>query len=80
MAAALSRDGLSALDGRSTQTRGIKAWQAQVSADRGGDLSAQELTLLEVAAVNMALLAVADTCLRENAAGVINKRKRTSRL
>ncbi len=77
MAASLSRDGLSALDGRSTQARAIKVWKAQVSADLGDDLSAQELTLLEVAAVDMALLTVADTWLRENAAGVINKRKRT---
>jgi len=77
MAASLSRDGLSALDRRSTQARAIKVWKAQVSADLGDDLSAQELTLLEVAAVDMALLTVADTWLRENAAGVINKRKRT---
>lgn len=77
LVAATTRDGLSALDGRATQARAIKLWTAQVAADLGGDLSAQELTLLDVAAVDMALLAAADAWLKENAGQVVNKRKRT---
>jgi hypothetical protein len=73
---ATSRAGLSALDGRSSAARAIKLWKAQVSADLGDNLSAQERTLLDVAAVDMVLLAVADAWLRENAAKVVNKRRR----
>ena len=74
---ALSHAGLSALDGRSAQARALKVWKAQVAGDLGDDLSAQERTLLDVAAVDMALLAVADSWLRENAAQVVNRRRRT---
>jgi hypothetical protein len=77
MSTALSRRGLSALDGRSAGARALKVWKAQVAADLGDDLSAQERTLLDVAAVDMALLAVADSWLRENAVRIVNRRKRT---
>lgn len=74
---AASRAGLSAPDGRSTQARALKVWKAQVAADLGDDLSAQQRTLLDVAAVDMALLSVADAWLKEHAGEVVNKRKRT---
>jgi hypothetical protein len=77
LVAAVQRDGLSALDGRSSEARAIRLWKAQVSADLGDDLSAQELTLLDVAAVDMALLSVADAWLKENAGHVVNRRKKT---
>lgn len=76
LVAATTRDGLSALDGRSTQARAIKLWTQQVTADLGGDLSAQQRTLVDIAAVDMALLAVADAWLKENAGQVVNRRKR----
>src|SRR5262245_31228771 len=76
MVAATSHAGLSALDGRSSAARAIRQWQAQVSADLGDDLSAQERTLLDVAAVDMAVLAVADSWLKTNAAAVVNRRRK----
>ena len=75
-ATALSTRGLSALDGRSAEARSLRDWKAQIAADLGDDLSGQELTLLDAAALDMALLALADAWLQENAAVVINKRKR----
>ncbi len=77
LVAAVSRDGLSALDGRSSEARAIRLWKAQVTADLGDDLSCQEKTLLDVAAVDMTLLAVADSWLKENAGQVVNRRRRT---
>jgi hypothetical protein len=76
LVAATSRAGLSALDGRSSTARAIRLWQAQVAADLGDDLSAQERTLLDVAAVDMALLAVADAWLKDNAGAIVNRRRR----
>jgi hypothetical protein len=75
---ALSRRGLSALDGRSALARAVRDWRAAVMVDLGGeaDLSQAERTLLDVAAQDVVLLAVADGWLRENAAGVVNRRKR----
>jgi hypothetical protein len=77
MQAALTKRGLSALDGRSASARHVARWKADVTADLGGDLSTAKKTLIEVAAMDVALLAVADSWLRENAASVLNKRKRT---
>ena len=77
MQRALTRGGLSALDGRSAAARSLKTWKAQVSADLGNDLSAQEQTLLHVAAMDIALLIVADAWLRENAESVVNRRRKT---
>jgi hypothetical protein len=74
---ATTSKGLSALDGRSTQARALKVWKAQVAADLGDDLTAAQRTLLDVAAVDMALLSVADAWLREHAAEIVNKRRRT---
>jgi hypothetical protein len=73
---ATTRAGLSALDGRSSTARAIKLWKAQMAADLGDGLSSQERTILDVAAVDMALLAVADAWLKENAGRVVNKRRR----
>jgi hypothetical protein len=75
--AALSKGGLTALDGRSAEARALKAWKAEIVADLGGDLSAQQLTLLDSAAVSMALLAVADAYLRELGAGIVNRKRKT---
>jgi hypothetical protein len=77
-AAALSRSGLSALDGRSALARAVRDWKAAVAEDLGGDvtLSQAQRTLLEAAAVDVVLLGVADAWLRENASSVVNKRKR----
>jgi hypothetical protein len=77
LVAATSRNGLSALAGRSSAARAIKLWQAQIAADLGEDLSAQQRTLLDVAAVDMALLAIADAWLKENADALIDRRRRT---
>jgi hypothetical protein len=52
-------------------------WQAQIASDLGDELSAQERTLLGVAAVDMALLAVADAWLKENGGAIVNRRRRT---
>lgn len=76
MKAALSRQGLGALDGRSAAARGVSRWKAEVLADLGGDLSTAQLTLLEAAASDLCLLAVADGYLRELGAEVVSKRKR----
>jgi hypothetical protein len=75
---ALSRSGLSALDGRSALARSVRDWKAAVAEDLGGEavLSQAQRTLLEAAAVDVVLLNVADTWLRENASSVVNKRKR----
>ena len=73
---ALSKRGISALDGRSVEARALKLWKAQVAADLGDDLSAQQRTILDVAAVDMALLSVADAWLRENAEKIVNRRRR----
>jgi hypothetical protein len=76
--AALSRRGISALDGRSAIARAVKDWRAAVAVDLGGEavLSRAELTLLDIAAQDIVLLSVADSWLRENAAGIINRRRR----
>lgn len=77
MQAALTKRGISALDGRSASARHVARWKADVTADLGGDLSTAKRTLLEVAAMDVALLAVADSWLREHAAGVINRKRKT---
>lgn len=76
--AALSKRGLSALDGRSAIARAVRAWQQAVAADLGGEamLSQQQRTLLDVAAQDVVLLQVADSWLREHSGAVINKRRR----
>jgi hypothetical protein len=77
LVAATKRDGVSAMDGRSTTARALKLWKTQVAADLGDDLSAQQRTLLDVAAVDMALLSVADAFLRENAGQLVNRKRKT---
>jgi hypothetical protein len=73
---ALTKGGLSALDGRSAAARAVGRWKAAVEADLG-DLSTAERTLLDAAAGDVALLAVADSWLREHAETVINRRRKT---
>jgi hypothetical protein len=75
---ALSRRGLSALDGRSAIARAVRDWRAAVAADLGGAelLSQAQRTLLDVAAQDVVLLSVADAWLREAAHGIINRRRR----
>lgn len=76
--AALSKRGLSALDGRSAIARAVRAWWAAVASDLGGEaeLSQQQRTLLDVAAQDVVLLQVADSWLQEHAGSVVNKRRR----
>lgn len=76
--AALSRRGLSALDGRSAIARAVRDWRASVASDLGGEdlLSRAQQTLLDVAAQDVVLLTVADSWLREISSGIINRRKR----
>lgn len=50
MERALSRGGLSALDGRSAAARAVARWKADVEADLAGDLTTAKQTLLEAAA------------------------------
>jgi hypothetical protein len=75
---ALSRRGLSALDGRSALARGVRDWRLAVATDLGGEveMSQAERTLLDVAAQDVVLLTVADSWLREHAESIVNKRKR----
>lgn len=56
----------------------MQDWRAGVVSDLAArpELSQPERTLLDVSAVDMALLAVADAWLRENADKVVNKRRR----
>lgn len=74
----LSRGGLSMLDGRSALARSVRDWRADVAADLGGEaeLSRAKLTLLDIAAQDVVLLAVADGWLQEHAREVVNRRKR----
>lgn len=78
MNTAMSQRGLSALDGRSAIARAVRDWRAAVASDLGGQdvLSQAQRTLLDVAAQDVVLLSVADTWLRENASGIINRRRR----
>jgi len=75
---ALSKRGISALDGRSAIARAVRDWRASVAGDLGGEevLSQQQRTLLDVAAQDVVLLSVADAWLRENAEKIVNKRRR----
>ena len=75
---ALSKGGISALDGRSAIARAVRDWRASVAGDLGGEevLSQQQRTLLDVAAQDVVLLSVADGWLRENAEKIVNKRRR----
>ena len=75
---ALSKRGISALDGRSAIARAVRDWRAAVASDLGGDelLSQQQRTLLDVAAQDVVLLTVADGWLRENAEKIVNRRRR----
>ena len=79
MKVALSRRGLSALDGRSAAARAVSRWRSATLSDLGDDLSTAQTTLLEIAAQDVALLAVADGWLRANAEAVINRRKKAGR-
>lgn len=75
---ALSRRGLSALDGPSAIARAVRDWRTAVAGDLGGPevLSQAQRTLLNVAAQDVVLLSVADSWLRENAHGIINRCRR----
>ncbi len=72
---ALSRAGTGGLDGRSRAARAVARWRSGIESDLGNDLSTAERTLLEAAAGDVALMAVADTWIGANAQAIINRRK-----
>lgn len=76
---AMSKGGISTIDGRSVLARQVRDWRAAVASDLGGldVLSQQQRTLLDLAAQDVVLLSVADGWLRENAPLVVNKRRRS---
>jgi hypothetical protein len=78
---ALTKGGLSALDGRSSAARAVSAWKQAVAEDLGGveTLSQAQLTLLDLAAVDVALIALADDWIRSMGAGILSKRRGTYR-
>lgn len=75
---ALSKRGLSALDGRSAAARSIKAWMADIASDHGGEseLSTSERTILRRAAEYEVVLVVGAEWMRANPDKVFVKRKR----
>ena len=73
----MQRRGIDALDGRSRESRALKLWRENVTVDLGNDLSAQQRTLVDLAAVDVALIAAADSWIQANAGQVISKRRKS---
>ncbi len=63
-------------DGRSALSRALASWRGEIESDLGGDLSAQERTLLEIASGDAALLALADAAIGKMGEGVVSGRGR----
>lgn len=76
--AALSKRGLSALDGRSALARTVRDWRADVASDLGGEetLSRAQRTLLDLASQDVVLVSLADAWMRENSNALINRKRR----
>lgn len=72
----VSASGLRQVDGRSTAMRAVTTWRGQLLRDLGGDVSAQKLTLVDLATKTMLYLNHIDSFLLQQGS-LINKRKRT---
>ena len=73
--AGISARGMAEVDGRTRAMRAVAAWKADLVRDLGGDLSAQRLTLVDLAAKNMLYLNHIDSFLMQQDS-LVNKRKR----
>jgi chorismate mutase len=67
--------GMGAVDGRTRAMRAVSAWKADLVRDLGGDPSAQQLTLIDVATKTMLFLNHIDSWLMQQES-LVNKRKR----
>lgn len=74
---AVRREGIPALDGRSSESRDLRKWRGELVAALGGDPSPQEKALVELVVRDLAVLSVADRFLQENAHALINKRRKS---
>jgi len=76
MRQALTKAGLSALDGRSKQAQAAKRWKAAIARDLGGQeaLSQAQRTILDLACTDAILVDEADSWLREAGGRVLNRR------
>jgi len=63
------------VDRRSKEHRFKEAWKQAVTQDLGGDLSAAQKTLLDVAGTDLILLSCADSWLQAHPERILNRRK-----
>ena len=73
---ALRELGINAIDGRTRVGRALNAWRAEVARDLGGELSATQTALLELACRQKLLVDSIDSWLLQQPS-LINKRKRS---
>jgi hypothetical protein len=75
--ARISTPVMSSIDGRLRASRALMQWRSELERDLGGDLSAQQRTLVELCCRNRLLLDSLDLYLM-GLPSLVNKRKRTA--
>lgn len=75
--ASISRTDMGQIDGRLRASKAMVQWRSELERDLGGDLSAQQRTLIELCCRNRLLLDSLDVYLM-SLPSLVNKRKRTA--